>query len=252
VVTISGRNLTPLHPGERTNSQGRAVQNRILLSIPDSEFQSLRPYLQHIALSRQGVLHDPAEKIQFVYFPNCGLLFLIVQAANGRAVEAGIVGKEGVVGMASAVGLARSPLWEVVQIAGDGFRVAVRRFRTVLRSAPNLQMILSRHAVLHGLQVSQTAACNRLHNTVQRLARWLLMTQDRVDSGWLGITHSFLAIMLGTDRPTVSQAAHQLQKKRAIEYLRGAVRVVNRKRLENAACECYRVVQQWSGELGLK
>jgi CRP-like cAMP-binding protein len=106
--------------------------------------------------------------------------------------------------------------------------------------------------VLHGLQVSQTAACNRLHGAAQRLARWLLMTQDRVDAGVLEITHDFLATMLGTDRPSITVAACNLQSKQLIEYSRGAVKIVNRKKLENFACECYGVVQQFNGELGLK
>jgi CRP-like cAMP-binding protein len=112
--------------------------------------------------------------------------------------------------------------------------------------------MLSRYAVVQGMQVAQTAACNRLHGVKQRLARWLLMTQDRVDSGSLPITHDFIATMLGTDRPSVSVAAGALQKKKMIEYTRGAVKIVNRRKLEAAACECYGITQQYNGELGLK
>jgi CRP-like cAMP-binding protein len=112
--------------------------------------------------------------------------------------------------------------------------------------------MLSRYAAIRGMQVAQTAACNRLHDIGQRLARWLLMTQDRVDSGSLPITHDFLATMLGTDRPSVSEAAGVLQKNKVIEYTRGAVKIMNRKKLENSACECYGVIQQYDSELGLK
>jgi CRP-like cAMP-binding protein len=112
--------------------------------------------------------------------------------------------------------------------------------------------MLSRYAAIRGMQVAQTAACNRLHDIEQRLARWLLMTQDRVDSRSLPITHDFLATMLGTDRPTVSLAARVLQKKKLIEYIRGAVKIVNRKALEKSACECYAVIRRYDGELGLK
>jgi CRP-like cAMP-binding protein len=121
-----------------------------------------------------------------------------------------------------------------------------------LESTPHLQLLLSRYAVVRGMQVAQTAACNRLHDAGQRLARWLLMTQDRVDSGSLPITHDFLATMLGTDRPTVSLAASALQRKKLIEYTRGAVKIVNRKKLEGSACECYAVIKQYDGELGFK
>jgi CRP-like cAMP-binding protein len=113
-------------------------------------------------------------------------------------------------------------------------------------------MMLNRYTVLHYLQVSQTAACNRLHGAEQRLARWLLMAQDRLDSGVLSITHDFLATMLGTDRPTITLAAGVLQKKKLIKYPRGAVKILNRTKLERAACECYGIIQQLNGELGLK
>jgi len=112
--------------------------------------------------------------------------------------------------------------------------------------------MLCRYAIVQGMQIAQTAACNRLHEIKHRLARWLLMAQDRVDSESLPITHDFLATMLGTDRTTVSLAAGILQKKKLIEYTRGAVKIVNRKKLEDSACECYGITQQYNGELGLK
>ena len=133
------------------------------------------------------------------YFPNRGLISLVVVMKDGKTAEAGIVGKEGFTGTPAAVGLSRSPLQAVVQITGDGFRVAAGALQNTLESAPHLQLILSRYAAIRGMQVAQTAGCNRLHDIGQRLARWLLMTQDRVDSGSLPITHDFLATMLGTD-----------------------------------------------------
>jgi len=112
--------------------------------------------------------------------------------------------------------------------------------------------MMCRYAIVQGMQIAQTAACNRLHEIQHRLARWLLMAQDRVDLESLPITHDFLATMLGTDRTTVSLAAGMLQKKKLIEYTRGAVKIVNRKKLEDSACECYGITQQYNGELGLK
>jgi CRP-like cAMP-binding protein len=198
------------------------------------------------------VLHEAGGKLEFAYFPNRGLISLVVVMKDGKTAEAGIVGNEGFTGTPAAVGLSRSPLQAVVQITGDGFRVEVGALQNTLESAPHLQLMLSRYEVVRGMQVAQTAACNRLHNIEQRLARWLLMTQDRVDSGLLPITHDFLATMLGTDRPTVSLAAGVLQKRKVIEYTRGAVEIVNRKKLEDYACECYEVIRQYDGELGLK
>jgi CRP-like cAMP-binding protein len=124
--------------------------------------------------------------------------------------------------------------------------------QNTLESTPQLRLLLNRYAAIRGMQIAQTAACNRLHGIEQRLARWLLMTQDRVASGSLRITHDFLATMLGTDRPSVSVAAGVLQRKGFIEYARGAVKIVNRKKLEDSACECYGVIRQYDGELGLK
>jgi CRP-like cAMP-binding protein len=141
---------------------------------------------------------------------------------------------------------------EIIQIAGDGFRMMGSALERILKSAPQLQMILSRHSGLQAMQVAQTAACNRLHEIQQRLSRWLLMTQDRVGSGLLPITHDFIATMMGTDRSTVSLAASVLQKKGTIEYVRGAVKVVNRRKLEKSACECYGVIQQFEDDLGLR
>jgi CRP-like cAMP-binding protein len=246
------KDLGLVQAGERTNTSGKAVTNKILLTIPDDEYTAIRPHLECLALERHNSLHEPNETPRFVYFPNSGLLSLVVVTSDGRTVEAGIVGREGIVGLASAVGLSRNPLREVVQIAGDGFKMGIAVLQNAVKSMPQLQISLSRYAVLHGLQVSQTAACNRLHGAAQRLARWLLMTQDRVDAGVLEITHDFLATMLGTDRPSITMAACNLQNKQLIEYSRGAVKIVNRKKLENFACECYGVVQQFNGELGLK
>ena len=236
--------------GERTNAAGKAVSNRLLLSISDSDYISLRPHLEHVNLPSHRVLHEGGEKLEFVYFPNRGLISLVVVMKDGKTAEAGIVGNEGFTGTLAAVGLNRGTLQAVVQITGDGFRIEVGALQSTLESAPHLQLKLSRHAAIRGMQVAQTAACNRLHDIEQRLARWLLMTQDRVDSGSLPITHDFLATMLGTDRPSVTLAAGALQRKELIEYTRGAVKIVNRKKLEDSACECYGVIRQYDGELG--
>ena len=141
---------------------------------------------------------------------------------------------------------------EVVQIAGDGFRIKVSALRRILGLSPFLQALLGRYSVVLAMQISQTAACNRLHDIERRLARWLLMAQDRVDSGCVAMTHDFLATMLGTDRTSVSVAAANLQRKEIIDYTRGSVQILNRKGLEKSACECYQIIQQFNGEIDLK
>lgn len=238
--------------GERTGSAGKPVANKILLSISDADYRRVRPYLEFVDLPHHFSLHEPSEKLKFAYFLNRGVASIVVATKGGRDVEAGVVGREGAIGTELAVGLDRIPLREMIQIEGNGFRVSARELGIALANAPDLQMQLSRYAVLQGMQVAQTAACNRLHGVEQRLARWLLMAQDRLDDGVLPITHDFLAIMLGTDRPSVSLAAAALQENGAIQYNRGNVKILNRKKLESFACVCYRVIQQLNGELGLK
>jgi len=235
-------------PEGRTDATNKRVKNRILLSIPDNEFWAMRPDLEGVALDSHKILHESHEVLQYAYFPNDGLLSLVVVLAEGKTVEAGIVGKEGLVGIQALAGLNRSPLREVVQITGGGLRMPVSRLTEFLREAPQLRNELERFSVLLGLQMAQTAGCNRLHGVEQRLARWLLMAQDRVSSASLPVTHDFLATMLGTDRPSVSLAAGTLQKANIIKYNRGSVRIVNRAELERVSCECYGVIRRYTDE----
>ena len=249
---MSGKNSRTVQADQRTNTDGKQVKNRILLATPDSEYALMRPDLTYIDLPDHLSLHEPTQRIDFVYFPNRGMVSQVVVTKDGRTVEVGVVGNEGYVGAGLAAGLNRSSVREIMQVAGDGFRMMGNAFERLLRSAPRLQTILNRHTGLQGMQVAQTAACNRLHDIQQRLSRWLLMTQDRVNLGVLPITHDFIATMMGTDRSTVSVAVSVLQKKGIIEYLRGAVKIVNRRKLEKYACECYSVIQQFEVELGLR
>jgi len=251
-VFVTTKHRKAAKAGDRTDSSGKLVGNKILLSIPDTEFQKICRHLEFQDLPSHRTLHEPHKKQHFVYFLNCGLASIVVAMRGGRDVEAGVVGCEGSVGTAIAVGLDKSPLCLVMQISGDGFRISAPALLAALPATPDLRMRLNRYAVLQGMQVAQTAACNRLHEVKQRLARWLLMAQDRVGGGVLAITHDFLATMLGTDRPSVSLAAAALQRSKAIMYRRSSVQIVNRRKLEMAACECFRVIHQLNGHLGLK
>jgi len=233
----------------QTNGEDIPLKNKILLTIPDLEYGLIQPHLEPFLFRQQSVLHEPTEKLEFTYFPNCGLISLLIATEDGKTVEAAMVGNEGVAGVAATVGLTVSPLRFVVQIPGDGFRLKVSALQSRLRSLPQLQMLLSRFAVIQGMQVAQTAACNRLHEVGERLACWLLMAADRAESSSLPVTHDFLATSLGTDRPSVSLAAKALQKKKIIQYRRGTIEILNRKKLEASACECYRVVRQLNGML---
>ncbi len=249
---MSGKNFRVTPASARTNIDGKPVTNRVLLAAPDDEYELMRSDLTYVDLPHHLSLHEPTQSIEFVYFPNRGMVSQVVVTKDGRTVEVGVVGIEGFVGAGLAAGLSRSSVREIMQIAGDGSRMIGSALERILRSAPRLQAILNRHAGLQGMQVAQTAACNRLHEIQQRLSRWLLMTQDRVESGLLPITHDFIATMMGTDRSTVSLAAAVLQKKGILEYVRGAVKIVNRRKLEKSACECYGVIREFEDELGLR
>ena len=242
----------PLLPGSRTDSAGKAVNNILLLSLPDEEYNLLRPHLEPMELPQYDILHEPGEKIDFGYFLNEGMTSVVALSADGRSVEVGIVGREGMVGLPLTVGLLRGSFRAIMQMPGNGSRIRAEVFQEILQCASSLRTELSRFALMHGMQVAQLAACNRLHEIEQRLARWLLMCQDRVDSQLLPLTHEFLAQMLGTGRPSVTLAVGVLEDAGLIENMRGTVKVLNRKALEEAACECYGVIQHFNGGLGLK
>ena len=250
--TTPSQTAQPLQPGERTNHGGKAIANALLLSIRDAEFANLRPHLQFVDLPQSFVLHEPKKRLEFAYFLNSGMISLVVTSRKRQSVEVGVVGSEGFTPLQLVAGLRRNPHLAVMQISGEGFRVNADALCNLLPSSPQLKNALNRYAAIHGLQVAQTAGCNRLHDLEQRLSRWLLLTQDRVHSGLLRITHEFLATMLGTDRPSVSLAAAGLQRRRIIEYTHGAVKILNRKKLESSACESYSVIQQFNGELALR
>ncbi len=252
--TIIVKRVKPisLNPGSRSDAGGKAVSNRVLLSLPDKEYNLLRPHLEPVDLPQHKILQQPGEKIDFAYFLNEGMVSLVALSHDGRSVEVGIVGKEGMIGMSLTAGLQREIFRAIMQMAGSGVCIRAEVFQDVLLSAPVLRSSLGHFGLLHGLQVAQLAACNRLHGIDQRLARWLLMCQDRFDSQLLPLTHDFLAQMLGTGRPSVSLAAGVLENAGLIENLRGTVKIVNRKSLEAAACECYGVIQNFNGGLGLK
>jgi len=242
----------PLLEGTRTDPAGKAVRNVILLAVPDDEYELIRPHLELLELPRHFVMHEQGEKLDFAYFPNEGMVSLVILVKDGKSVEVGLVGKEGMIGTPLVVGVSRGPFRAIVQIPGSGLRLPAETLETILPLAPEFKSHLNRYILTQGLQIAQVAACNRLHELDQRLARWLLMCQDRVDSEWISLTHEFLAQMLGSGRPSVTIAAGMLERAGAIENTRGTIRVLNRKALEKAACECYDVIQNFNGGLGLR
>lgn len=235
----------------RSDGSGNPLRNYVLTTIPDFEFNKLQPHLEWVDLSyHQNLLTDNGE-VEHAYFLNRGMISLVVTTSDGRSVEVGVVGKEGAVGTSLAVDLKKSPYRAVVQIPGDGVRVPANIIEQHRGSMPEFELLLNRYASVQGMQVAQLAACNRLHEIEQRLARWMLMCHDRIESDLLPMTHEFFAQMLGAGRPSVTLAAGALQKAGIIRYTRGKVTILNRQALEDAACECYRVIRQYNGDTGL-
>ena len=240
----------PLPP--RTDREGKSIGSLMMLSVPEDEFFVLRPLLEPVPLPRYKVLYEQGQKIEHAYFLNTGMISLVVIADDGRSVEVGISGREGVVGLPVAFGYDDAPTRAIVQMPGNGLRIASATLHENFVKLPTLRRMTERYVLTQQMQVAQTAACNRLHDMEQRLARWLLMCQDTTDSGSLPLTHEFLAQMLGTGRPTVTLAAGVLERAGLIENTRGSVKILNRKRLEDAACECYGAIQSYRSGLSLQ
>lgn len=236
----------------RTDRDGKIIKNRILLTIPEDEFIALRSLLEPLEMPQYKIFYEQGTKIEHAYFPHEGMVSLVVLVNDGRSVEVGITGNDGIVGAPLAFGFESAPMRAIMQVAGKGLRIPSTLLEDLFSSAPNLKYQIEHFVMLQQLQVAQLAACNRLHDMDQRLARWLLMCQDRVDSENIPLTHEFLAQMLGSGRPTVTIAAGVLERAGLISNTRGSVKILNRKRLEDAACECYRVIQNYKGSLSLK
>jgi CRP-like cAMP-binding protein len=217
-----------------------------------SECQRIFAEIKFVDLPLGTLLNEVGESIPFGYFINAGLASVLSVMGTGKSVETGLIGSEGFVGVPLISGLRTSPTRTLMQVAGSAFRVVAKDFGPLLKSCHQLEIALLQYSHELMMQATQTAACNRLHGLDQRLARWLLMSQDRLGGEIVPLTQEFLAHMLGTRRASVTVAAGVLQKAGLIEYARGTVRIRNRKLLEKAACECYatlvRQTQAWKAE----
>lgn len=219
------------------------VANSLLAALPRKDYQRLLGGLEPVTLPFGEVLYEPGDSIRHVYFPNNSLVSLLTLADGHLALEVGMVGPEGMVGTPMSLGIDVSPVRALVQGSGTAMRMTAARFRKALRQSPPLQRALHRYVHLLMVQVTQTAACNRFHVVEARLARWLLMTRDRVRSDQFRLTQEFLAHMLGVRRVGVTKAAGALQRRKLISYSRGIIRILNQKGLEAASCRCYETVK---------
>jgi CRP-like cAMP-binding protein len=218
------------------------IANRLLTALPHAEHQRLLPGFEPLNLTFGEVLHEPGVPIRYVYFPIDSVISLLttVEGTEGeRALEVGLVGNEGMVGISLALGVEISSVRALVQASGSAMRMKAARFLKAFRQCPPLQREVYRYADAKLTQARQTIACNGFHAVEARLARWLLTTSDRVPSEEFFLTQAFLAQMLGVRRGTVSEAAGSLQHRHLISYCRGKIRILDRKGLEAACCRCY-------------
>jgi CRP-like cAMP-binding protein len=223
--------------------------NRLLAALPADVYKRLVPHLEPIKLKLRQVLYETGDPITHVYFPNQALISLVLRMKNGHSAEVGMVGSEGLVGTSAFMGGDIIPYRAIVQGSDGATRMPAATLRKEFNRGGPLQTMLLRYMQALHVQVSQTAACNRLHSLDERLARWLLMTHDRIQSDRLELTQEFLSTMLGVERSGVTLAAITLQDENLIRYSRGKISILDRKGLERASCECYERVRAISDEL---
>ena len=222
-----------------TNSQ---TQNRILGALPPDDYQRLQPHLEPVGLDHGVVLYERGGTIKQLYFPFYAMVSLVTEMNDGKIVEVGLVGNDGMTGIAAVLGEKVSSERAIVQIPDGGVRIKLEVILEEFRRGGALHDILLRYAVALTRQVGQTAACNASHTTEERLSRWLLMCHDRVEGSEIRLTQEFIAEMLGTRRATVSVSAITLQSAGLIKYNRGNITITDRAGLESFSCECYAAV----------
>jgi len=220
--------------------QRTPVVNQLLESLPAGVQRTMLAGCEMVELAFADMLCTPGETLRSVYFPIGGFISLIMPVDDSAALEVGLVGSEGMLGIPLALGVDVSPVRAVVQGAGPALRMDAATFRRELERSPALRRRIDRYVYVQLTQLAQTAACTRFHVVEARLARWLLMTQDRACASTFHVTQEFLAYMLGVRRVGITKAASSLQGRQLIHYSRGNITVLDRRGLRAAACGCYR------------
>jgi CRP-like cAMP-binding protein len=220
-----------------------AGENRLLAALPQEEFQRLMPSLHQTSFRLGDVIYEFGGRLNYVYFPTTAIVSLLYTMENGATAEMGLTGNDGVVGIALFMGGETMPNRAVIQSAGDAVRMRAKVLQEEFKLGGQFQRLLLRYTQALITQISQTAVCNRLHSVEQQLCRWLLLSHDRLSTDELIMTQELIADMLGVRREGVTVAAGHLQDIGAISYVRGRIQILDRRKLELAACECYRVVK---------
>src|ERR1700747_3341619 len=217
--------------------------NQLLAALPSAEWQRWMPALETVSLPLGKVLYESGSRLTHVYFPTTSIVSLLYVMEDGASAEIAVVGHEGIVGISLFMGGESTPSRAVVQSAGQGFRLRASAIQEEFSRVGSVMHLLLRYTQALITQMAQTAVCNRHHSLDQQLCRWLLLSLDRLSSAELVMTQELIANMLGVRREGVTEAAGQLQQAGLIQYRRGHITVLDRKRLEQRACECYAVVK---------
>ena len=219
-------------------------KNRILAALPADEYEYLLPHLKPVTLEYKQVVFEPYKVIRYCYFPEDSIISMVSTVIDKTAVEVGLAGREGMVCVATFLGVNSTPHQGIVQGRGSAMRIKASVLRDEFKRGGRLQDLLLRYTQAHLVQISQTSVCNRLHALEARLSRWLLMIHNRVDGDQFQLTQDIISRMLGAQRTGVSDAASTLQKKRIISYSRGQIEIRDQQKLEETACECYWIVRE--------
>ena len=222
--------------------------NRLLAALPAKEYQHLLPKMEEVSLTFTETIYAPDDIIRYVYFPNSGIVSLLAAVGERSQLEVGIVGNEGFVGLPVFLGVKTSNNRAIVQGAGSALRMKTADFLAECSNSGLLPRILQRYTHSLMTQISQSAVCNRFHPIEARLARWLLMTADRMESDVFQITQEFLSNMLGVRREAVTLSAKNFQQNELISYNRGKISILNRAGLEAVACRCYFIIKDEYGK----
>jgi len=230
-------------PFLNSSSNGDSSVNRLLAALPRNEYKRLLPKLKTVSLILGEVLYEPGDVIKYVYFPNDSIISLISELSETSWLEVGMVGNEGMAGLSVFLGVPSSSTRALVQGAGTAMRMSAAAVRAEASQLGGLHHLLHRYSHSMLAQVSQSSACNRFHFVNARLARWLLMTKDRLGAEEFPLTQEFLGSMLGVRREGVNKAAGALQAAKLIRYSRGMITVLNCRGLEAKSCECYAIIK---------
>ena len=225
------------------NALSNWPRNRLLLALPPRDLKQLMPELEHVPCHREQVLMDADGALDHVYFPDSGVISVLAVYADGSAIEMATIGREGYTGVQAAFGAKTSSARFLVQIPGSAAKISRLAFTRAMQAMPSFRSLTYAYVQSFLEQIMISVACNGAHSLKQRLARWLLMMRDRSDDEVLQITHNLLAEMLGVQRPTITNAAQQLEHAGLIARGRREVTILNRQGLTEASCECYQLVR---------